>query len=184
MAKGMTFPLECYSKGIETLIHFSNPHNGIDILNLRTMTPSMVGLMRPCAFGGGKLLSLQWIKYIKAQDSSIFHWPCSRRQVPKTYIQSSMDNLAKSCMVLWGIVHGSRLRNALFRVKGMILLSRHHSSSAKTPTHFSKPNNGVNILNHMTMTPSRSNMSLDKVIFVALDGYNIPLGTKGPSPLP
>ena len=184
MAKGMTFSLEFHSQGIETLIHFSNPHNGIGILNLRTMTPSMVGLMRPCVVGGGKLLSLQWIKFIKAQDSSIFHWPCSRRQVPKTYIQSSMDNLAKSCMVLWGIVHGSRLRNALFRAKGMILLSRHHSSSAKTPTHFSKPNNGVNILNHMTMTPSRSNMSLDKVIFVALDGYNIPLGTKGPSLLP
>ena len=72
MAKGMTFPLEFHSQGIETLIHFSNPHNGIDILNLRTMTPSMVGLMRPFMVGGGKLLRLQWIKYIKAQDLGVF----------------------------------------------------------------------------------------------------------------
>ena len=170
MAKAMTFPLECYSQGIETLIHFSNPHNGINILNLRTMTPSMAGLMRPCVVGGGKILSLQWIKYIKAQDSSIFHWPCSRHQVPKTYIQSSMDNLAKSCMVLWGIVHGSRLRNVLFRAKGMILLSRHHSSGAKTPTYFSKPNNGVKIFNHRVMIPSRGHMWLVEPIFLSLDG--------------
>ena len=66
----------------------------------------------------------------------------------------------------------------------MILLSRHHSSGAKTPTYFSKPNNGVNILNHMTMKPSRSHVSLVEVFFVSLDGYNIPLGTKGPSLLP
>ena len=66
----------------------------------------------------------------------------------------------------------------------MILLSRHHSLGAKTPTYFSKPNNGVNILNHMTMTPSRSHVLLVDMIFVAFDGYKIPLGTKGPSLLP
>ena len=76
MAKAMTFPLECYSQGIETLIHFSNPHNGIDILNLRTLTPSMVGLMRPCVVGGENHIILGWIRDFlspKVQVSSTGH---------------------------------------------------------------------------------------------------------------
>ena len=52
----------------------------------------------------------------------------------------------------------------------------HHSRGPKTPTYFSKPQNGVNILNHMTMTPLRGHVWLVEVIFLALDGYNIPLG--------
>ena len=53
-----------------------------------------------------------------------------------------------------------------------------HSQGPKIPTYFSNPQNGVNILNHMTMTPLRGHVWLVEVIFLALDGYKIPLGTK------
>ena len=51
-----------------------------------------------------------------------------------------------------------------------------HSQGPKTPTYFSNPQNGFNILNHMTMTPLRGNVWLVEVMFLSLDGYMIPLG--------
>ena len=51
-----------------------------------------------------------------------------------------------------------------------------HSRGPKTPTYFSNPQNGVNILNHLTMTPLRGNVWLVEEIFLSLNGHNIPLG--------
>ena len=134
-------------------------------------------IVRPYVVGGGDHIILGWIRDFlspKVQVSSTDH--VQELKAPRPRYKAQWIPLQFHA---WFFEAFSMALDSLMVYlwpKAWSSLLEHHSWGPNTPTYFSNTHDGVNILNHMTITLLRGHVWLVEVIFQSLDGYNIPLG--------